>query len=54
MTELTSETGLRTVYRASSGGAVGKDIAQIGKHFAHVIRLTIDAGLDFDSKNNLY
>jgi PPOX class probable FMN-dependent enzyme len=40
MTDLKSEAELRTVYKTPSGGAVGKDIAQIDAHFAHFISLS--------------
>lgn len=40
MTELKSESDLRAVYKSPSGGAVGKDIAQIDAHFAHFISLS--------------
>jgi PPOX class probable FMN-dependent enzyme len=40
MTELKSESDLRAIYKSPSGGAVGKDIAQIDAHFAHFISLS--------------
>lgn len=40
MTDLKSEADLRAVYKSPSGGAVGKDIAQIDAHFAHFISLS--------------
>ena len=40
MTELKSESDLRAIYKSPSGGAVGKDIAQIDTHFAHFIALS--------------
>ena len=40
MTNLKNEADLRTIYRAPSGGAVGKDIGLIDKHFARFIRLS--------------
>ncbi|MBI1251132.1 MAG: pyridoxamine 5'-phosphate oxidase family protein [Alphaproteobacteria bacterium] len=40
MADLTSETDLRGLYKPPAGGAVGKDIAQIDKHFAHFIALS--------------
>lgn len=40
MTTLKTETDLRGVYKAPSGGALGKDIGQIDAHFAHFISLS--------------
>jgi uncharacterized protein len=40
MTELSNEADLRAIYKQPSGGAVGKDIAQIDAHFAHFISLS--------------
>lgn len=40
MSDLTTEADLRAVYKQPSGGAVGKDIAQIDAHFAHFISLS--------------
>ena len=40
MSELTTELDLRAVYKPPSGGAVGKDIAQIDAHFARFIGLS--------------
>jgi PPOX class probable FMN-dependent enzyme len=40
VTTLKTEADLRTIYKSPSGGAVGKDIAQIDNHFAHFISLS--------------
>jgi uncharacterized protein len=40
MTDLASETELRSRYKQPSGGAVGKDIARIDRHFARFIELS--------------
>ena len=40
MSNLTTQADLRAVYKQPSGGAVGKDIAQIDAHFARFISLS--------------
>jgi uncharacterized protein len=40
MTDLATEADLRTTYKQPAGGAVGKDIARIDKHFAQFISLS--------------
>jgi uncharacterized protein len=40
MTNLATEAELRGIYKKPSGGAVGKDIAQIDEHFARFISLS--------------
>jgi len=40
MSDLTTELDLRAIYKPPSGGAVGKDIAQIDAHFAQFIALS--------------
>jgi PPOX class probable FMN-dependent enzyme len=53
MTDLKSEAELRTVYKTPSGGAVGKDIAQIDAHFAHFISLSPFLCIGTVSENGL-
>jgi uncharacterized protein len=40
MSDLNTDADLRAIYKQPSGGAVGKDIAQIDTHFANFIALS--------------
>ncbi len=53
MTSLTNDADLRTVYRNPSGGAVGKDIAEIDRHFANFIALSPFLCLGTTGENGL-
>jgi hypothetical protein len=53
MAGLMNETDLHAIYKPPSGGAVGKDIAQIGVHFANFIALSPFLCIGTTSKNGL-